>query len=215
MKTIEFEILRSRIEEEQEPVWRGYAVPGVDKTTILGALLYVQEHVDPSLAFRYGCRYKCCGLCAVEADGRPCLACHTYLRDGMRIAPLSNLPVVRDLVTDRSALFSKLRKYEIYFDGAADDNMHFRESETGARLRACTECLACMATCPEYGKGQDDFAGPFFFVKLAQLDLDPRDQGNRIQQAKKLGLEKCRDCAGGCRCLNGIDVFRTIRSMLK
>jgi succinate dehydrogenase/fumarate reductase iron-sulfur protein len=214
-KKFEIEVLRYNPEVEQEPIWCTYTVPGEEKNTVLGALLYIQEYIDPSLAFRYGCRYKCCGLCAVEINGRPRIACHTYLREGMRITPLSKLPVIRDLVIDREMFFSHLRTQEIYFDSIVDDSIPVKESEIGSKLRACTECLTCLTTCHKYEYGNVNFFGPYLFVKLAQLYFDPRDKVNRKLQALKLGLEKCYNCNGGCHCLNGIDIYhQAVKSLL-
>jgi succinate dehydrogenase/fumarate reductase iron-sulfur protein len=214
-KKYEIEILRHNPEIEQKPVWRTYTVPGEEKSTVLGALLYIQEYIDPSLAFRYGCRYKCCGLCAVEVNGKPSMACHSYLREGVRIAPLSKLPIIRDLVIDRKMLFSHLRTYEIYFDSIADSSVPVNECEIGSKLRSCAECLACLTTCHKYEYGNDNFIGPYFFVKLAQLYFDPRDRVNRKLQAKRLGIEKCRDCNSECHCLNGIDIYhQAVKSLL-
>ena len=76
---------------------RTYDVPLKPRATVLEALQYIYEELDPSLAFRYGCRYKRCGLCGVMVDGKPRLACKVYLEIVSELAPLANLPILRDL----------------------------------------------------------------------------------------------------------------------
>ena len=212
MNTMKLEILRHNPETGQEPVWQGYEVPGEPVPAVLGALLYIQEQLDHTLAFRYACRNRCCGLCAVEIDGLPLMACRVALRDGMRISPLRNLRVIRDLVVDRGILLSRLRESGVYFEGNESQDESICEGLAGAKLRACTECMACLSTCTKFQWENPAFAGPLFFVRLAQLHQDPRDCGDRRRQAGKLGMELCSDCRGGCRCPNGIDVFGTIQN---
>ena len=214
MNSLEFEVLRSDPGAGQAPVWQRFSVPADGEFTVLGALQYVQDHQDHTLAFRFACRNKICGLCAMEVNGIPCLACKVKLRGGMRLAPLSRLPVIRDLVVDRAMLLSRLQSAGIFFDGDTESDLPVFESEKGARLRACTECMACLSACPKYGGENGAFAGPFFLVKLAQLDEDPRDTGDRKLQARQLGIEACRGCMGGCRCLGGIDIYHAIQNLL-
>jgi succinate dehydrogenase/fumarate reductase iron-sulfur protein len=97
-------------ETDAEPRWVDYAVPSGERTTVLEALAYVYENIDPTLAFRSGCRFDSCGLCAVELNGRPRMACSAWLEDGMKIAPLHRMPVLRDLVIDRARFFEGLRE---------------------------------------------------------------------------------------------------------
>jgi succinate dehydrogenase/fumarate reductase iron-sulfur protein len=92
-------------ETDTEPRWVDYTVPSGDRTTVLEALTYVYENIDPTLAFRFGCRFDSCGLCAVELNGRSRMACSTALEQGMKIAPLARMPVLRDLVIDRATFF--------------------------------------------------------------------------------------------------------------
>ncbi|MDO9535668.1 MAG: 2Fe-2S iron-sulfur cluster-binding protein [Bacillota bacterium] len=207
-ETIIVSILRNNPENDQPPSWCRYEIPFEEKNTVLGTLLYIQEELDPTLAFRYGCRYKRCGLCAVEVDGKPRMACHTYVKDGMRLSPLSKLPVIRDLVIDRESFFLDLQKRFLFVDEENCNSGIVLEPEEGAKLRSCAECLSCFASCPQYIFGDKDFGGPYIFVKLAQLSLDPRDNRNRHKQAIELGINRCLDCDSKCYCPNGLNIYR-------
>jgi succinate dehydrogenase/fumarate reductase iron-sulfur protein len=82
------------------PVFQEYVIPYDPQKTVLDALQYIYEHVDRSLAFRGACQSGFCGVCGVNLNGRPCLACATYMSRKMRIEPLSGHKVIRDLVVD-------------------------------------------------------------------------------------------------------------------
>jgi succinate dehydrogenase/fumarate reductase iron-sulfur protein len=213
--SIEVSIRRYDPEADGEPSWVAYSLPERERMTVLEALMYVYEHVDPTLAFRFGCRFNKCGLCAVQVDGRPRIACFTDVKDGMRIAPLRRMPIVRDLVIDRAAFFEGLRELELYIpeQGEAPVPQVLQQSELQKKLLGCVECLACNATCPEYDFERNPLAAPYVFAKLAQLHLDPRNVIDRRRQARELGLDRCMKC-GKCRCFHGINMKREVLQLL-
>lgn len=205
--SIHISIKRHDPERGGEPVWADYEIPEGDRTTVLEALMHIYEHQDPTLAFRFGCRFNKCGLCAVEVNGRPRMGCFTDVKDGMKIGPLRGMPVVRDLVIDRAAYFDALRVLELYIpeQGDLEEPQVLRQSEEHKKLLSCVECLACNATCPAYDFEKKPLAGPYVLVKLAQLHFDPRDATDRRRQAAALGLGDCPECRK-CHCINGIDI---------
>ena len=83
-----------------------------------------------------------------------------------------------------------------------------------ARLAGCVECLACNATCPSYDFGRNPLAGPYVWVKLMQLHLDPRNTIDRRRQAQDLGVDRCADCRS-CHCLHGINIRRDVVGALR
>jgi len=119
------------------------------------------------------------------------------------------MPVVRDLVIDRAAFFEALRELEIFIpeQGDLSEPQVIQESETHKKLLSCVECLACNATCPGYDFEKNPLAGPYVFVKLAQMHLDPRNRIDRREQARRLGVEACAECRK-CTCIHGIDIRR-------
>ena len=194
--TITISIQHYNPETDAEPKWVEYSVPVEDGATIMSCLQHIYENQDSTLAFRQGCRFHSCGLCALMVNGKPRMACVTKIKDQMKIAPLEGMTVVRDLVTDRSAFFEKLRKHEIFIPEQEETSSPKSITEPKERvdLLKCIECLACNSTCPEFVGNSDSFPGPYIFVKLAQLHFDPRDETNRKQQAAVLGIHKCVGC---------------------
>ena len=47
-----------------------------------------EEKID-DLSFRYGCRARNCGVCTVDINGKPRLACRARVKEGDTISPLS------------------------------------------------------------------------------------------------------------------------------
>ena len=205
--SINLSIRRYDPAKDGEPVWADYAVPAGERTTVMEALMHIYENTDPTLAFRFGCRFDKCGLCGVEVDGKPRMGCSTEAKDGMRIAPLAGMPVVRDLMIDRVAFFEALRELEIYIpeQGELSEPQVIRQSEEHKKLLSCVECLACNSTCPGYDFNKNPLLGPYVFVKLAQLHFDPRNKIDRRKQARDLGLGECSGCRK-CYCIHGIDI---------
>lgn len=210
MKTmISITVERYDVERGGDPVLEAYQVPVEDGATVMGALLHIYETHDSNLAFRCGCRNQDCGLCAVDVNGRPRLACVTALKKGMVIRPLRRLPVARDLIVDRRWIMPFLERFDLFVrDGSPSDwPQCLAVPAEHARLSACTECLSCLAACSSFAFGRDDLGGPYHFVKLAQLHWDPRDSIDRQAQAAQLGVARCADCRK-CACPLGIPIYR-------
>ena len=207
-KSISFQILRFDPKKDKQPYWVRYDIPFQEKNTVLGALIYVQEEVDPTLGFRYGCRYKRCGLCSIQVNGKARMACNTFLQSDMRIEPLGKLPLIKDLVIDRRIFFEQVRRHLLYLGEHNELEAVIKEPRQGSELRSCRECLACLAACPEYSFENENFGGPYVFVKLAQLFFDPRERIDRRKQAQTLGISRCKDCRKKCYCPNGISIYR-------
>ncbi len=194
--------------EQRRLVTHTYPIRIKKDDTVLQALLRIYETCDSTLAFRYGCRCSKCGECAVDVDGRPCLACLAHARDGMKISPLKNLPPVRDLVVDRSVMDRRLSSQHLYVYPEVEDVLGaLAVPETYKRLIGCLECYGCVSCCPNFDWRDEQFAGPYVFVRLAQLHLDPRDEKDRKDQAISLGITRCYDCSQ-CRCVKGIAIRR-------
>src|SRR5204862_2214636 len=104
-------------------VWRGgkdgafqpFDVPRHPSQTVLDVVTYIQRVLDPTLAYRFACRVGMCGSCAMTVNGKATWTCRAHVdnvvkNDQMEIAPLRNLPVIRDLVTDMREFFDKWAK---------------------------------------------------------------------------------------------------------
>lgn len=207
MKIIRVKIRRTD-EQGADIGFKAYEIPSEPRDTVLHALQYIYSKVDSTLAFRYSCRFKKCGLCAVLISGKPRLACLTTLENGMKVEPLSNLPVIRDLAVDRRQLFDQLRSLSLFPITKKKVNKPLKIPDRYYNLSACLECLCCHSQCIAF-KDEPGFVGPFAMVKLAQMHFHPQDFLDRRKQAKDLGMDRCLKCAG-CFCPYGINITRDV-----
>ena len=156
---------------------------------MLQGLLYIKDHLDGSLTFRWSCRMAICGSCGKMVNGKPELSCHTFLRDyypgPVRIEPLNHFPIVRDLVIDqrdflrRSSRRSSLTSCPREAEGrstAGDYVQTPQQFHKYYQYSQCINCLLCYAACPQYGL-KPDFAGPAALALLHRYNADSRDRG--------------------------------------
>jgi succinate dehydrogenase/fumarate reductase-like Fe-S protein len=82
--------------------WDSFDVPFEPGQSILDALRLIRAENDPTLAFRYSCiNANACKECMMRVDGKVVYACTARLEPReMRIEPLHNKALVRDLVTE-------------------------------------------------------------------------------------------------------------------
>ena len=82
--------------------WDTFEVPFEPGQSVLDGLRWIRATTDPSLAIRFSCiNANACKECMIELDGKTVYACTARLEPReMRLAPLSNKPLVRDLVTE-------------------------------------------------------------------------------------------------------------------
>src|SRR5215472_12364817 len=85
-----------------------------DRMSVLDALFHIQRRQDSSVAFRCACRVGMCGTCAMSVNGIPRLACRTRIQGLkaaiVRLAPLTNLPVIKDLVVSLEPFFEQWKR---------------------------------------------------------------------------------------------------------
>ena len=82
--------------------WEHHEVPFEPGQSVLDGLRWIRANRDPSLAIRFSCiNANACKECMMELDGTTVYACTARLvAREMTLAPLSNKPLVRDLVTE-------------------------------------------------------------------------------------------------------------------
>jgi succinate dehydrogenase / fumarate reductase iron-sulfur subunit len=157
--------------------------------TVLDALIRIKNECDGSLALRYSCRSAICGSCAMTINGSEKLACRTSLRKELErhghimVAPLRNLPVIKDLVVDMASFWEKIRDVHPWLvSGArlADEGVPAQVRAQGHanpqfyNVDACIMCGACVAACTVYEVSKG-FAGPAALAKADRFLSDPRE----------------------------------------
>jgi fumarate reductase iron-sulfur subunit len=186
---ITVQVERYRPEQETEPTWQSYDIPLREDWSVLDGLNYVKDHLDGTLSYRWSCRMGICGSCGMTVDGDPKLTCAELLTDHspgpVRVGPLRNFPVIRDLVVDVSDFMRKLPRVKPWI--VRDDDLPVSEGEylqTPAQMdeyqqySMCINCMICYAACPVYGL-DEQFVGPAAIALAQRYNLDSRDQGAR------------------------------------
>jgi fumarate reductase iron-sulfur subunit len=191
-------------------VWRGaregsfqeFEVPREASQTVLDVVTYIQRVLDPTLAYRFACRVGMCGSCAMMVNGVPRWTCRTHVDkvagDGaLELAPLRNLPVIRDLVADMREFFDKWARAKGEFRGRStrEDDFAKVRPDSAPRLQAdagieCIGCGVCYAAC-DVVKWNPDYLGPAALNRAWTLINDVRGKEN---------LERLRAVAGDAGC---------------
>ena len=118
---VDLRILRFDPERDAGPHWERYAVEADPMDRVLTLLHAVKAEQDGSLTFRRSCGHGVCGSDAMLINNRNRLACKIrvdQLGTKISVAPLSGLPVVKDLVVDMEGFFAKYRSVVPFFKAA-------------------------------------------------------------------------------------------------
>ena len=203
-RSIRIEVLRYHPEHDSEPHWQGWDVPFTDDMSVLQGLQQIKDDQDGSLSFRWSCRMAICGSCGMMVNGKPRLACKTFLREfapgPLRVEPLAHLPIERDLVVGMEDFLGKLQSITPYI--VPKETRTLAEGEhlqTPAQLAqyepfsACINCLLCYAACPQYGL-DDKFIGPGAMALLQRYNADSRDAGT----AQRMEVVNANDGVWSC-----------------
>jgi succinate dehydrogenase / fumarate reductase iron-sulfur subunit len=176
---------------------------------------------EEPIAFAHDCREGICGTCSLVINGKPhgphrgVATCQTYMRsfndgDVIVVEPFCAhpFPVVKDLVTDRSA-FDKIMQAGGFITartGAAPDANAIPVPKAAADLAMdaaqCIGCGACVAAC------KNASAMLFVAAKVSHLGLMPQGQAERdrrvlamVQTMDGLGFGNCTnqyECSAAC-----------------
>ena len=85
---------------DKEPSHDTFTIPLTENLSVLGALVYIYENLDHSLAFYYSCRDRKCGGCTMVVNGKVVLACDVPAVENMTIEPLPKRKVIKDLLVE-------------------------------------------------------------------------------------------------------------------
>ncbi|MEM0996274.1 MAG: succinate dehydrogenase/fumarate reductase iron-sulfur subunit [Bacteroidota bacterium] len=172
----------------------------------------IREGKDP-VAFDHDCREGICGMCSMVIDGQPhgpmrgTTTCQLHMRhysdgDTITIEPFraGAFPVVKDLVTDRSA-FDRIIESGGYISvstGQAPDANAIPVEKDHADMAfdaaTCIGCGACVAACVNAS------AMLFVSAKVSHLALLP--QGEVERQRRVTNMVKQMDSEGFGNCSN-------------
>ena len=201
-------------------VWRGgaqgtfqrFEVPRRESQTVLDVVTYIQRMLDPTLAYRFACRVGMCGSCAMTVNGRARWTCRTHIdvvsreKEEITIAPLRNLPVIRDLVSDMREFFDKWTRAKGRFQGSLTRHDDFErikpDSDERRQIDAAIECIGCAvcyASC-DVVSWNPDYLGPAALNRAWTLIKDQRDRNRSERLRAVAGDAGCHSCHSHMSC---------------
>jgi fumarate reductase iron-sulfur subunit len=200
-------------------VWRGqrqgayqtFEVPRQANQTVLDVVTHIQRRQDPTLSYRFACRVGMCGSCAMQVNGVARWTCRTHVSkvcvdSQLQLAPLSNLPVVKDLVVDMDSFFEKMQQARGRFVGehTRHEPVALVKPTSAARQAAdagieCIGCAICYSSC-DVVTWRPEFMGPAALNRAWTLLNDERDVDRRERLVAVSGDAGCHSChtQGSC-----------------
>jgi succinate dehydrogenase / fumarate reductase, iron-sulfur subunit len=181
----------------------------------------LERRGEEPIAFAHDCREGICGTCSLVIDGKPhgphhgIASCQTYMRsfndgDTIVVEPFraKPFPVVKDLVTDRSAFDQIMQAggfISVRTGSACDANatpIPKENADLAMDAAACIGCGACVAAC------KNGSAMLFASAKISQFALLPQGQPERdtrvlnmVAKMDELGFGNCTnqyECSAVC-----------------
>jgi len=192
-------------EQNGEGHFEQFQVPRRENQTILDIVAWVQHHADSTLSYRFACRVGMCGSCAMMVNGAPRWTCRTHVQkvakdNRLEIAPLRNLPVIKDLAVDMDPFFDKWVAADAVFQPSATrhDPMARIAPDDAMRITAsegieCINCAVCYAAC-DVVASNPEYLGPAALNRAWTLVNDSRDSGQdkRLHAVAQNG--GCHNC---------------------
>ncbi len=218
---VDLRILRFDPERDTAPHWEQYSVPADPMDRVLNLLRWVKAEQDGTLTYRSSCAHGICGSDAMLINGRNRLACKIRVDQVGRkitVAPLTGLPVVKDLVVDMDGFFAKYRSVMPFSVSDAPPPARERRQSQADRARyddttKCILCAACTTACPSFW-AVGSYVGPAAIVNAHRFIFDTRDDAGdeRLELlADSDGVWRCRttfNCVDACP--RGINITRAI-----
>src|SRR5881397_2298154 len=151
-ETMTLEVTRYRPGHDREPRTESFTVPYRQDWVVLDALNHIKDRIDGTQSYRWSCRMGVCGSCGMMVNGVPKLTCAAFLRDyvpsTIRMEPLSNFPVERDLVIHLDGFLRKLKSVTPWIvrrDERPLAEGEYRQTPAQlARYKPFSMCINCM-----------------------------------------------------------------------
>ena len=200
--------------------------------TILDCLNQIKWEQDGTLAYRKNCRNTICGSCAVRINGRSALACKENVASELArlqkiadsssaeiptdfipeitVAPMGNMPVIKDLVVDMTSFWDNLEAVDPYVSTEAralPEREFLQTPEERDRLNQVGNCILCGACYSECNAREvnPEFVGPHALAKAYRTIADSRDSKTeeRIEHYSEgtkgaWGCTRCYYCNSVC-----------------
>lgn len=228
MKKIQIKIRRFNPGEMEasEAYTQAYMIKVSEDMSVLEALQKIVDEEDPTLAFRRSCRAAICGSCAMKINGFSKLACHTSImaehekRGKVFIEPLSNYPVLKDLIVDLDPFWKKINKTSPFLmPNPKQKKAPTITAEDEKKIDNSQKCIMCGACNSECNALEIDrkFIGPAALAKSWRFVGDIRDDMAKKRLFPLSDMHGMWDCVRCVQCAQycpkGVDPLRQIEKL--
>ncbi|GJL52219.1 MAG: succinate dehydrogenase iron-sulfur subunit [Nitrospirales bacterium] len=200
-------------QKSPSPFFQDYQLDLEASDSVLDGLIKVRETLDDSLALRCSCRGAICGSCGMRINGHAALACKTKIISAtteshtIQVEPMNNMPVIKDLITDMSLFWEKIRQIQPWLQPAKPipEAEHLAPAEAMNHLSSvmtCIMCGVCVSDCTVL-EVDSKFIGPAALAKAYRFVADPRDAATKQRLTTLNEPEGMWDCT---RCMECIQV---------
>ncbi|MGE5656419.1 MAG: succinate dehydrogenase/fumarate reductase iron-sulfur subunit [Actinomycetota bacterium] len=227
---VRFKVIRQ--EPNSPPRVQTYTLEVEPGNTILDCLNRIKWEQDGTLAFRKNCRNTICGSCAMRINGRSALACKENVGSELQrlqkiadsnsaqtasdslpeftIAPMGNMPVIKDLVVDMASFWDNLEAIDPYVSTGAraiPEREFLQTPEERSQLDQTGNCILCGACYSECNAREvnSEFVGPHALAKAYRMVADSRDatteerlEKYNISTSGVWGCTRCYYCNSVC-----------------
>ncbi len=215
-KNVTFRVFRFNPQVDSKPYFDDYTIPVEKGITVLRSLNYIKEHIDGSVSFRAFCQAGICGSCGMRVNGLSQLACTTQVWDVLaksrepgiiKVEPLRNLPLIKDLIVDMDPLVDKMKRYSNWVDSTMPEaEMGKKEflisEEEFLRYDKATDCILCASCVSECSilRANKEYVSPAVLLKSYRMSVDSRDSLHEQRLAELVKDHGVWDCTHCYRC---------------
>ena len=218
-KTVHLKIKRQDSLQDS-PRWEEFKVAYRPGANIISVLMEIQRRPinakgqkTTAVIWDCNCLEEVCGACTMKINGKAMQACSALidqLKQPIVLEPLTKFPLVRDLIVDRTIMFTNLRKIKgwIEIDGTYDKGpgpaVSQEVQEKIYPLSRCMTCGCCMEACPNVSQ-KSKFIGPAPISQVRLFNAHPTGAMKKGERLETLmgegGISECgnsQNCARAC-----------------
>jgi succinate dehydrogenase / fumarate reductase iron-sulfur subunit len=218
-KTLTLKVKRQK-DASSAPYWEDYIIPYQPNLNIIAALMEIRKEpktaagaVTTAPVWEMNCLENVCGSCTMIINGKVQQACTTLvdkLQQPISIAPMTKFPVVKDLIVDRSKMFSNLLKVRAWipidgtYDLGAGPRLSEAERQKNYHFSQCMTCGCCLEVCPQVND-HSNFIGASAIGQVRLFNHHPTGTMNKDERLEAIsgddGVTTCgnaQNCVRAC-----------------
>ena len=167
--------------------WEEFHLPRRPYMNVITCLMDIQKNPrtfdsrkTSPIAWEQSCLEEICGSCTMVINGRVRQACSTLVDKvgpQITIEPMKKFPVVRDLVVDRSSIFSGFKKVKAWVPAHPGEKgpgpkINPDLAEDRYNMSKCMTCGCCIDACPQVNE-RSEFIGPASLNQVRLFNSHP------------------------------------------